>query len=293
MRILITGITGYIGSNLARHLLKQHQIFGLSHGNTPRSTYISSIQDQVEWLPYTGDGNSLSSQLQSIKPDLVYHLATYYTGSHEMEHIPKLIESNIVLGTQLLQAMAQAQCSKLIYTTSIMEHYQSQAYCPLNLYAATKKAFSDILEFYTNSELIQSGTLVLSDTYGSDDQRPKILNLIRNHQSSSETLALSDGQQDYVLVHVDDVVRALDMAEQQLCAREWANRTFQVLPKQCFTLRQTVETWIKLNNAQVNLAWGKRPAPARDMRRMVKIYPPVPRWQPLISLEQGLRLLGK
>lgn len=288
-RILITGITGYIGSNLARRLLPECEIYGLVR--EPLSlTYLSDIQSQIHFVNFDGTCESISKALSISQPDYVYHLATYYTGAHGMEQTPKLIDSNITLGAYLLEAMANCSCSALIYASTVMSHYQGEEYCPLNLYAATKRAFSDLLTYYTDTGLIRAVTLVLSDTYGPNDHRPKILNLIKKSIQNGEQLALSDGGQDYDLVYIDDVVKAFQMAGKQLLQNpDWKNETFQISAKEIFTLRETVERMLQLNQWNLNAGWGERPSPEREIRQAVRVYPPLPSWQPEISLEEGLQ----
>ena len=49
MRVLFTGITGYIGSNLARNLLSDCEVYGLIR-EPLNTTYIGDIQDQIHML---------------------------------------------------------------------------------------------------------------------------------------------------------------------------------------------------------------------------------------------------
>lgn len=291
MRILVTGITGYIGSHLARRLSETHQVFGLVR-EPLNTTYIHDFQDKLTLLPYDGSGVSLSEQMRACRPDLVYHLATYYTGAHDMDHVTKLVESNITLGAHLLEAMVSCGCRHIIYASSIMEHYRGMEYCPLNLYAATKRAFYDLLAYYADAGMLHTGTLVLSDTYGPGDRRPKILNIIQRHMGTEAPLALSDGQQDYAAVYIDDVVRAFELAGQQLYGGQWDNQMFQVLPEHSHTLRETVEQLLSIRKTTVCAQWGKRPPAEREMRKTVRLYPPVPGWAPQVSLEEGLRNMG-
>lgn len=288
MRILITGLTGYIGSHLARRLLAEgHQVSGLVRLPV-HTVYIHDIQDQITLLSYDGVGVHLLEQMQADRPELVYHLATYYTGSHEMEHVSKLVDANVTLGAFLLEAMAACGCRNIICASSVMEHYRGQEYCPLNLYAATKRAFYDLLCYYVDAGILHAGVLVLSDTYGPGDRRPKVLNLILDAARSHRAIDLSDGQQDYAAVHIDDVVEAFVLAGKQLATGEWENQKFQVLPDTILSLRETAETMIKICKLTVEANWGVRPASDRDMRHATRLYPPVPGWNPQVSLEQGL-----
>ncbi len=288
-RALITGITGYIGSNLAHALLPSCEVYGLVR-EPLNLTYLSDIQEKVRFLFYDGTFESVSAALNVSRPDLVYHLAAYYTGAHGPQQTPQLVSSNITLGAYLLEAMSNCGCSALVYASTAMAHYQGEAYRPLNLYAATKQAFSDLLLYYTDTELLRAVTLVLSDTYGPGDQRPKILNLVKNAAQTGEKLELTDGMQDYDVVYIDDVVWAFQLAGKQLLEKSnWKNEIFQVVPQEPLTLRQTVEQLLAVNALTMDAIWGARPRLEREMCRAIRRYPVLPGWRPQTALCDGLR----
>lgn len=288
-RVLITGITGYIGSSLARGLLPEYEVCGLVREPLNR-TYLAGLEGAVRLFPYDGTLACLARVLEASRPDVVYHLAAYYTGAHGPEETPKLIDSNLTLGAYLLEAMAGGGCSALVWASTVMVHGGGEAYCPVNLYAATKRAFSDLLAYYTDAGLLRAVTLVLSDTYGPGDRRPKILNLVREAAQRGERLALSDGGQDYDVVYIDDVVRAFRLAGEQLLQRpEWKHETFQAAALQPLSLRQTVERMCAVNGLTLDAAWGERPQPERGLYQAVRRYPPLPGWEPEVPLEEGLR----
>lgn len=288
-RVLITGATGFIGSHLARSLIPEARVFGLFR-EPLNVEYVEEFEAQLTWLPYDGSYESVEQALQVSRPDMVYHLATYYTGKHSGQETPKLLQSNVILGAYLLEAMASSRCTRLVYTTSVMEHYKGAAYRPLNLYAATKRAFSDLMDYYIDSGLLRAATLVLTDTYGPDDRRPKILNLIREAVHTNAQIALSTGTQDYDIVYIDDVVQALLLAGRHLEREEGClNRSFQVCSDGVCSLRETVELMLQVNGLTLDAVWGARPPAEREMKQAVRVYPTVPEWTQQVSLEEGLR----
>lgn len=290
-RVLITGVTGYIGSHLARALLPDHEVYGLVR-EPLHTEYIEDIRDRLQLLTIDGSYPSVETAVREVGPDLTYHLAAYYTGAHRPEATPALISSNVTFGAYLLEAMASCGCSALVYPSTVMAHYGGESYQPLNLYAATKQAFSDVLAYYTDADFLRAVTLVLSDTYGPGDLRPKILNLVKKAAQTGEKLAMSDGNQDYDVVHIDDVVRAFrQMGEQLLQTPQWENETFQVSSPHPLTLRKTVEKLCRVNGWNLNVDWGARPPAEREIRKAVRLYPPVPGWTPAVSLDEGLRCM--
>ena len=291
-QLLITSITGYIGSHLARTLLPDHEIYGLVR-EPLHTEYIAEFQNQLHLITVDGSYASVEAAVREAQPDLVYHLATCYTGSHGPEITPALIASNITFGTYLLEAMSSCGCRALVNASTVMIYYGGETYRPLNLYSATKQAFSDLLAYYTDAGLLRAVTLVLSDTYGPDDHRPKVLNLILDAARRGEKIALSDGGQDYDVVHVDDVTRAFCLAGEQLLSRgDWINEMFQVYADRPLTLRQTVELMLEINGLPPETAaWGERPAAGREIRRAVRLHPALPGWTTNVRLETGLRFM--
>lgn len=288
-RVLITGITGYIGSHLARALLPDCEVYGLVREPLHR-LYIADFQEQLHLITADGSYASVEAAVRKAQPEVVYHLAAYYTGAHGPEATPALIVSNVTFGAYLLEAMSACGCSGMVYASTVMAHYGGEAYRPLNLYAATKQAFSDVLTYYTDAGLMRAVTLVLSDTYGPDDRRSKVLNLIRRAAQRGESIALSDGGQDYDVVHIDDVVRAFYTVGEQLLRRDdWKNEIFQVCADRPLTLRETVEKMLTINSfPPETAAWGRQPNAEREIRKAVRLHSALPNWKPQVDIEKGL-----
>lgn len=287
-RILITGITGYIGSNLARRLLPDWEVWGLVR-QPLNLEYIADIAPRVELFRYDGTYDSMDAAIAACRPDLVYHLAAYYTGGHSGELVQKLLDSNIGMGLHLLEAMSVHRVSFLVHASTIMAHYGGEAYRPLNLYAASKRAFSDLLTYYVDAGMLRAVTLVLSDTYGPGDHRPKVLNLIRDAARKGQPMALSEGNQDYDLVHIDDVTAAFQMAGAQLLEGYLQDGIFQVVPEAPLTLRETAEKLLCLHGSSWQGGWGQRPPAEREIPRAIRLYPALPGWRPAVPLEKGLK----
>lgn len=143
--------------------------------------------------------------IADIKPDVVVHLASLYLTVHNYDQIDDLIQSNVLFPTKLLEAMNINNVTKFINTGTSWQHYNSSNYDPVNLYAATKQACDDIVNFYTSAKGFSSITLKLFDTYGPEDNRGKLISLLDKLSITQEQLAMSPGEQITNSMHVHDV----------------------------------------------------------------------------------------
>ena len=286
---MITGITGYIGSHLARTLLPDCQVYGLVR-QPLNDTYLTpELKKRLILLPYDGRGGSIMAALETSCPDVVYHLAACYTTAHDIQTIQRLIDSNLTLGTYLLEAMCAVRCRRLVYTTTVTTHRAGAEYQPLTLYAATKQAFSDLVEFYTSTGLLNAAALALSDTYGPGDQRPKVLNLIRQAVLDRTPLDLTSGRQIFDAVYIDDVVHGLIQTAAALECTNVPHSFFQLFGAGPRPLRNTVDLMLRVNNLTLQANWGGRPDPEYLTETPIRIYPAPPGWEPKVYLEDGLR----
>ena len=289
-RVVITGLTGYIGSHLARELIANGvEVFGLAR-EPWNTTYIADIEDKLHLCPYDGTAESIRKALEIAQPDVVFHLATYYARSHSADEITAMHECNLLYGNYLLEAMKACDVHSIVYVSTVFCHYQQEQYNPLNLYAATKQAFSDIMRYYTEACGIRSLTIYLSDSYGPGDKRPKLLNLLKRAYRENAPMNVSSGLQDYDVLNVADIVSALVQGGKLVQEQEKTSAAYQVYDDRCLSLRDTVALMEQVNRVTIPVNWGAVPAASRSNEKVVRVDPLLPGWQPKVSLEEGLKL---
>lgn len=288
-RVLITGITGYIGSRLARALTGHCAVYGLVRQPLNGAYLTPELREKLTLLPYDGRGESVFAALEASRPDVVYHMAAYYTAAHDMHSIPKLLESNVTFGTYLLEAMNTAHCCRLVYAATVTTRCTGGEYQPLTLYAAAKQAFSDLVEYYTGTGALSAAAVALSDTYGPGDRRPKVLNLIRQAILLETALDLTSGRQIYDAVYIDDVVGGFIRAAAALEQPYNTHQFFQLTAEKSHSLRETVELLLEVNGLNLQANWGGRPDPYHMPDCPLRIFPAPPGWKPHVTLEEGLR----
>lgn len=230
--------------------------------------------------------------MRHSKPDVVFHLASTIPSEHKPQDIASLIECNLRFGTQLVEAMSLENIRHLVNTGTSWQNFENRDYSPVNLYAATKQAFEVLLQYYVEMRGLQVVTLKLFDTYGPDDPRNKVINLLLNAVRTRTALPLTPGRQFIDLVHIDDVVRAYGRAADLLSSGHiQGHQRFNVSSGQPLTLRALVNELEQTLHISIPIVWDGRRYRQREVMTPLQSEPRLPGWEPRISLHQGLRTL--
>lgn len=124
MRVLITGISGFVGSHLAEFLLKQDtDIFGIIRWRSNREN-IRHIENKLTL--FEGDMRDLSSVKQIIedtKPERIYHLAAQSFVPTSWTAPQETITSNIVGQLNILEAVRDLDLPIRILVIGSSEEY--------------------------------------------------------------------------------------------------------------------------------------------------------------------------
>lgn len=288
-RALVTGATGYIGSNLVRHLL------GLGwdvHILTRPNSDLRVLAAELESITaHQHDGSSLGmvDLLSKAKPDIVFHLASLFLAQHKTDDIEGLVASNLLFSTQLVEAMAVTGVKFLINTGTSWQHYNDETYNPVNLYAATKQAFEDILAYYIEAHGIKASTLALFDTYGPGDPRQKLISLLWKTAITQQPLAMSPGEQMIDLVYIADVMRAYTLAAEALPQQSDAHTRYGVSSGSPMRLIDLVAAFETATQISLPISFGSRPYRPREVMLPWTNYQVVPGWEAQVPFELGIQ----
>jgi nucleoside-diphosphate-sugar epimerase len=287
MKIFMTGVTGFIGSNLARRLVMDgHQVNALVRP-TSDVECMGEARHKVELTLYDGELLTLVQALENFKADMVIHVASLFLARHQSSDVEKLVEGNIAMPSKLLEAMVLTGVTRFINTGTSWQHFEDADFSPVNLYASTKQAFEDILKFYTEASGLKAITLKLFDTYGPNDPRPKLFTLLARNAGSGDVLKMSPGEQLLDLVYVDDVIDAYVATIKKFDSL--ANETFAVSGTERYTLREVAHVYAEAVGKNLNIVWGGLPYRPRETLVPWTHGRKIPGWQPHVGLTEGIR----
>ena len=110
MKVLITGITGFVGSHLAEYLLGLgYEVYGIARWRS-KTENIDNIADRVRLLNADiRDGYSLQGVFKEVRPDCCFHLAAQSFVLESWNSPLETLGTNI-LGTANLLEVIKADC---------------------------------------------------------------------------------------------------------------------------------------------------------------------------------------
>lgn len=287
--VVITGATGFVGSNLTKHFLNLN--YGVNLIVRPNSdlSHLDVNNNNLNIFRYNNDLNSLILFFKATNPICTFHLASNFIAEHNSLQIDSLVSSNITFGLHLLEAMKEANVRTLINTGTSWQHFNNEEYNPVSLYAATKQAFESLIEYYVQAEDFKVITLKLFDTYGETDTRPKLINLLNQYAKDNTILKLSPGDQMINLVHIEDLCIAYKIAmELVVDLIKGTHQKFVIKHCNSYSLKQVIGVFEKVSNKKLNILWGGRQYRKREVMQLWDKGEVLPNWNARISLDEGI-----
>ena len=150
MRILITGISGFVGPYLARHISETvpgADIWGLVWAADPAKapSFVQQVEGDLT------DIASLTTALDQTRPDIIFHLAAASSVASSWDHPGRFLEVNAVGTVNLLEVARTLDLDTRVVVSSSAEVYgavptdqqpitEDSPLEPLSPYAASKAA---------------------------------------------------------------------------------------------------------------------------------------------------------
>jgi GDP-4-dehydro-6-deoxy-D-mannose reductase len=156
MRVLVTGVSGFVGLHLARHLAEHRdEVLGLGVGPSPPAT---ARHLAGEWHADVGDPSAIESALREASPQAIVHLAARSSGGESFADPVGTYRVNALGTLAVLEATRRAAPDARVLIVGTGDVYgpqpagsrvdESTPLKPVSPYALSKAAADVAAEYY-------------------------------------------------------------------------------------------------------------------------------------------------
>ena len=195
MSIVIIGSRGYLGSKLSKHYSnKGIKVIPLSYRPNQRLAFIGQLQNL----------------LKTKYPEAIINAGALQDGSDSPDNLKELMDSNVLLPATLASIIRDTSPSPILINFGTSWQNDEQVNLPPSMHMLPQNQLPNHFLEHFALDGLKVASLRLYDTYGPDDPRNKIVNLIADALIHKHVLPMSPGKQVMDLVFIDDVLSAVD-----------------------------------------------------------------------------------
>lgn len=229
-KILITGVAGFIGSNLANRILNEVSsctIIGLDNMNdyydvSLKEYRLNKLKKYNNFIFYKGnlaDKELIKKIFEEHHPDIVVNLAAQAGVRYSITNPDAYIESNLIGFYNILEACRHNPVEHLVYasSSSVYGSNKKVPYStddkvdnPVSLYAATKKSNELLAHAYSKLYNIPSTGLRFFTVYGPAGRPDMAYFGFTNKLINNETIKIFNyGNCKRDFTYIDDIVEGI------------------------------------------------------------------------------------
>ncbi len=300
--ILITGSTGFIGSNLLNKLIKDnYEISVLVHEGEKellesKKKYIKNI---FYWEKLENPKYIEELKMEDINIEYCIHLAAYGVSQSDNK-IDKMLDINLGLLKKLILFCSAIGIGKIVNTGSGFEYgdkgnrkvKEEESLEPFSFYGASKSAALAFGRIIAKEQNIKITTLRFFNIFGVGEKEERLIPYLIKKVMKNEVLNVTEGMQIRDYLYISDVIDAyLEVIEQDL----FNDQIYNVCSSYETKLRDLIEMVVAvagLNSSIIN--FGAIPYRKNEAMYIVgdnKKFLSETNWKPKVSVKEGVRLM--
>lgn len=285
-KVLVTGASGFIGAHLCRRLIAGGaEVYGLSRNQR------AADDDPIRWRQAdVSDSKAVRALVGELRPDLVFHLASHVMGSPALEHVLPTFRANLKSTVNLLTAVAETGCRRIVLTGSLAEpELEAGEKFPSAPYAAAKWASSGYARMFHALYGVPAVLARVFMVYGPDQKDiSKLVPYLTLALLRGETPTVTSGARLIDWIYVHDVVEGM-VALATTPGLEGS--TLELGSGTLVSIRDIVDALERIIGVEGATKFGALPDRPLEPTRLARVAETTQRidWAPQVSLEDGLR----
>jgi nucleoside-diphosphate-sugar epimerase len=213
--VLVTGATGFVGSQVVRQLVENGEDVAILIRPGASRRRLDGLTGRVQHLEADlADSDAVRAQLARSRPDACIHTAWYAEPGKYLDSMENLDSLRSSLG--LLEELALAGCKHFVGVGTCFEYEMGPAPLredsptkPATLYAAAKLAFNHLSAQRLAQLGIGAAWARLFYIYGPYEDERRLVPSVIKALRSNEEFPTTAGEQVRDYLHVEDVASAL------------------------------------------------------------------------------------
>jgi nucleoside-diphosphate-sugar epimerase len=216
-KIIVTGASGFVGANLVKKIMNKNEIyiFTRKESDTWRLNDIKS-EINVQTINFENK-NKIQSVVNKIKPDYVFHLATY-GGYPFQQDVKTIVDSNVHNSINLMQVLSEyGRLEKFINIGSSSEYgpktkpmKEIDLASPIFPYGIAKLTQTNFAKYFFVKNGLPSVTLRLFSVYGPLEEPGRLIYDIMTSILRKNILKLASKKAKRDFIFVEDVIEAIE-----------------------------------------------------------------------------------
>jgi UDP-glucose 4-epimerase len=282
--VLVTGGLGFIGSALTMRLKQAGAEIHTVSRRAPESA-----GEGRHWRADLSDADAVARLVREVGPHFVFHLASHVWGAPDLHHVLPTFQSNLQTTVNLLSALAEVGCGRMIITGSLVEPEDGARSIPNSPYAAAKWAASDYARMFHALYGFPVAIARVFMVYGPGQQdETKLVPYVIRSVRGGEVPKITSGKHRIDWVFVEDVVSGL---MKLAVASGVDGKSVDLGSGSVITTKELVDEICMLLKTEIKPAYGALPdrpleplrvANTKESLRLIG-------WSPKIQLAEGLR----